>query len=88
MPSLRARARARSRAACSRAWRSLSFSAAFSARKASAPSCVSVITATFFPSAPSAEVSGLILAVENGVNQIGAMDVEYLAFRRPPRGED
>ena len=33
------------------------------------------ITATFFPSAPSAEVSGLILAVENGVNQIGAMDV-------------
>ena len=33
------------------------------------------ITATFFPSSPSAEVSGLILAVENGVNQIGALDV-------------
>jgi hypothetical protein len=33
------------------------------------------ITATFFPSAPKTEVSGVILAVENGVNQIGALDV-------------
>jgi hypothetical protein len=33
------------------------------------------ITATFFPSAPAATVSGVILAVENGVNQIGALDV-------------
>ena len=33
------------------------------------------ITATFFPSAPDSEVSGVILAVENGVNQIGALDV-------------
>lgn len=33
------------------------------------------ITATFFPSAPQGEISGQILAVENGVNQIGALDV-------------
>jgi hypothetical protein len=33
------------------------------------------ITATFFPSAPQGEISGQILAMENGVNQIGALDV-------------
>lgn len=33
------------------------------------------LTATFFPSPPEGEVSGVILAVENGVNQIGRLDV-------------
>ncbi len=33
------------------------------------------ITATFFPSAPEAEISGVILAVEGGVTQIGHLDV-------------
>jgi len=33
------------------------------------------ITATFFPSAPESTIVGEILAVENGVNQIGALDV-------------
>jgi len=33
------------------------------------------ITATFFPSAPESTIAGEILAVENGVNQIGALDV-------------
>ena len=33
------------------------------------------ITATFFPSAPESEISGVILAVEGGVTQIGHLDV-------------
>lgn len=33
------------------------------------------ITATFFPSAPESEISGVILAVEGGVSQIGHLDV-------------
>jgi hypothetical protein len=33
------------------------------------------ITATFFPSAPESQISGIIMAVEGGVTQIGHLDV-------------
>lgn len=36
------------------------------------------IDATFFPSAPEAEVNGIILAVEDGVSQVGKLDVVIL----------
>src|SRR5690606_9650435 len=36
------------------------------------------IDATFFPSAPESEVDGVILAVEDGVTQVGKLDVVIL----------
>jgi nucleoid-associated protein YgaU len=36
------------------------------------------ITATFFPSAPEKDISGVILAVEGGVTQVGRLDVVVL----------
>lgn len=36
------------------------------------------IDATFFPSAPETEVDGIILAVEDGVTQVGKLDVVVL----------
>jgi len=36
------------------------------------------ITATFYPSAPDTEISGVILAVEGGVNNVGRLDVVIL----------
>ena len=42
------------------------------------PSIEYRINSTFFPSAPSSDLSGIILAVEGGVTQIGRMDVVVL----------
>lgn len=36
------------------------------------------VTATFYPSAPDTEINGVIAAVENGVTQIGFMDIVVL----------
>jgi nucleoid-associated protein YgaU len=36
------------------------------------------VTATFFPSSPESEVSGVLMAVEGGVSQIGTMDIVAL----------
>lgn len=42
------------------------------------PAVEQKITATFFPSAPDTEVSGVILAVEGGVTQVGRLNVVAL----------
>jgi LysM domain len=39
------------------------------------PAIEQKITATFFPSAPEANISGVILAVEGGVTQVGKLDI-------------
>jgi nucleoid-associated protein YgaU len=36
------------------------------------------VTATFFPSSPESKVSGVLMAVEGGVSQIGTMDIVAL----------